>query len=44
MLHVKGQQDIKNLQGRSVTLDILAVDTDNKYTILKSREVIKVLR
>ena len=30
MLHVKGQQDIKNLQGRSVTLDILAVDTDNK--------------
>ncbi len=30
VLHVKGQQDIKNLQGRSVTLDILAVDTDNK--------------
>ena len=30
VLHVNGQQDIKNLQGRSVTLDILAVDTDNK--------------
>ncbi|MEI2992371.1 MAG: hypothetical protein V8T85_12540 [Blautia faecicola] len=30
VLHVKGQQDIKNLQGRSITLDILAVDTDNK--------------
>ena len=30
VLHVKGQQDIKNLQGRSIILDILAVDTDNK--------------
>lgn len=30
VLHVNGQQDIKNLQGRSVSLDILAVDTDNK--------------
>ncbi len=30
VLRVNGQQDIKNLQGRSVTLDILAVDTDNK--------------
>ena len=30
VLYVNGQQDIKNLQGRSVTLDILAVDTDNK--------------
>ena len=30
VLHVNGQQDIKNLQGCSVTLDILAVDTDNK--------------
>ena len=29
VLHVNGQQDIKNLRGRSVTLDILAVDTDN---------------
>ncbi len=30
ILHVNGQQDIKNLQGRSVRLDILAVDKDNK--------------
>ena len=30
VLRVNGQQDIKNLQGRSVRLDILAVDTDNK--------------
>lgn len=30
ILHVNGQQDIKNLQGRSVRLDILAVDKENK--------------
>lgn len=30
VIHVNGQQDIKNLQGRSVSLDILAVDVDNK--------------
>ena len=30
VIHVNGQQDIKNLQGRSIILDILAVDTDNK--------------
>ena len=27
---VQGQYDIKNLQGRSVRLDILAVDTNNR--------------
>ena len=36
VLHVKGQQDIKNLQGRSVTLDILAVDTDYNIEIQRS--------
>ena len=30
VLRVNGQQDIKNLQGRSVRLDILAVDADNR--------------
>ncbi len=30
VLRVDGQQDIKNLQGRSVRLDILAVDVDNR--------------
>ena len=30
VLRVNGQQDIKNLQGRSVRLDILAVDTKNR--------------
>ena len=30
VLRVNGQQDIKNLQGRSVRLDILAVDTNNR--------------
>lgn len=30
VIHINGQQDIKNLQGRSVSLDILAVDVDNK--------------
>ena len=44
VLHVKGQQDIKNLQGRSVTLDILLLIRITKYTISKSREAIRVLR
>lgn len=30
VLRVNGQQDIKNLQGRSVRLDILAVDAENR--------------
>ena len=30
VLRVNGQQDIKNLQGRSVRLDILAVDAGNR--------------
>ena len=30
VLRVNGQQDIKNLQGRSVRLDILAVDANNR--------------
>ena len=30
VLRVNGQQDIKNLQGRSVRLDILEVDADNR--------------
>ena len=30
VLRVNGQQDLKNLQGRSVRLDILAVDTDHR--------------
>ena len=30
VLRVNGQQDIKNLQGRSVRLDIVAVDADNR--------------
>ena len=30
VLRVNGQQDIKNLQGRSIRLDILAVDADNR--------------
>lgn len=30
VLRVNGQQDIKNLQGRSVRLDILAVNADNR--------------
>ena len=30
VLRVNGQQDIKNLQGRSVRLDILAVDANSR--------------
>ncbi len=38
-----GQHDIKNLQGRSVRLDILAVDEATVFTISRSSAAIKVL-
>ncbi|MFR6167828.1 MAG: hypothetical protein ACLUKE_06570 [Blautia wexlerae] len=39
---VQGQYDIKNLQGRSIRLDILAVDTNNRTYNIEIKEGIVV--
>ena len=41
--YAHGQHDIKNLQGRSVRLDILAVDGRITFTISRCSATIKVL-